>query len=283
MPEPTVSVDCAIWRSQGVTAGKRVVPEETAVGFSYEGGTYAVMMATPQDLEDFALGFSLTEGLVSSAADIRQLEIVAHDAGIELRMWLVEPRAAALSERRRHLAGPTGCGLCGIESLEEAVRTLPRAPDGPTFEAAEIMQALESLSPRQELNRQTRAVHAAAFWQPDKALAAVREDVGRHNALDKLAGALLRDGVPRHNGMVLLTSRVSVEMVQKTAIIGAPLIAAVSAPTALAIRTAEKAGITLAAVARTDGFEIFAHPQRIKETSKETTVQETARESAHVA
>jgi FdhD protein len=283
MPEPTVSVDCAIWRSQGVTAGKRVVPEETAVAFSYEGGTYAVMMATPQDLEDFALGFSLTEGLVSSAADIRQLEIVAHDAGIELRMWLVEPRAAALSERRRHLAGPTGCGLCGIESLEEAVRTLPRAPDGPTFEAAEIMQALESLSPRQELNRQTRAVHAAAFWQPDKALAAVREDVGRHNALDKLAGALLRDGVPRHNGMVLLTSRVSVEMVQKTAIIGAPLIAAVSAPTALAIRTAEKAGITLAAVARTDGFEIFAHPQRIKETSKETTVQETARESAHVA
>src|SRR6516165_911838 len=283
MPEPTVSIDCAIWRSQGVTAGKRVVPEETAVAFSYEGGTYAVMMATPQDLEDFALGFSLTEGLVSSAADIRQLEIVAHDAGIELRMWLVEPRAAALSERRRHLAGPTGCGLCGIESLEEAVRTLPRAPDGPTFEAAEIMQALESLSPRQELNRQTRAVHAAAFWQPDKALAAVREDVGRHNALDKLAGALLRDGVPRHNGMVLLTSRVSVEMVQKTAIIGAPLIAAVSAPTALAIRTAEKAGITLAAVARTDGFEIFAHPQRIKETSKETTVQETARESAHVA
>jgi FdhD protein len=283
MPEPTVSVDSAIWRSQGVTAGKRVVPEETAVAFSYEGGTYAVMMATPQDLEDFALGFSLTEGLVSSAADIRQLEIVAHDAGIELRMWLVEPRAAALSERRRHLAGPTGCGLCGIESLEEAVRTLPRAPDGPTFEAAEIMQALESLSPRQELNRQTRAVHAAAFWQPDKALAAVREDVGRHNALDKLAGALLRDGVPRHNGMVLLTSRVSVEMVQKTAIIGAPLIAAVSAPTALAIRTAEKAGITLAAVARTDGFEIFAHPQRIKETSKETTAQETARESAHVA
>lgn len=283
MPEPTVSVDNAIWRSQGVTAGKRVVPEETAVAFSYEGGTYAVMMATPQDLEDFALGFSLTEGLVSSAADIRQLEIVAHDAGIELRMWLVEPRAAALSERRRHLAGPTGCGLCGIESLEEAVRTLPRALDGPQFEAAEIMRALESLGPRQELNRQTRAVHAAAFWHPDKALAAVREDVGRHNALDKLAGALLRDGVPRHNGMVLLTSRVSVEMVQKTAIIGAPLIAAVSAPTALAIRTAEKAGITLAAVARTDGFEIFAHPQRIKETSKETTVQETARESAHVA
>jgi FdhD protein len=279
MPEPTAPVDCAIWRRQGVTAGKRIVPEETAVAFSYDGGTYAVMLATPQNLEDFAIGFSLTEGLVSSAADIRQLDIVEHDAGIELRMWLVEPRAAALSERRRHLAGPTGCGLCGIESLEEAVRSLPRVPEGAAFAPAEIMRALESLSPRQELNRQTRAVHAAAFWHPDNGLVAVREDVGRHNALDKLAGALLRDAVPRHDGMVLLTSRVSVEMVQKTAIIGAPLIVAVSAPTALAIRTADMAGITLAAVARSDGFEVFAHPQRIKEISKETTTQETA----HVA
>jgi FdhD protein len=273
--EPAASVECAIWRRHGVTAGQRIVPEEAAIAFSYDGGTYAVMMATPQNLEDFALGFSLTEGLIAAAADIRQLDIVEHDGGIELRMWLVEPRAAALSERRRHLAGPTGCGLCGIESLEEAVRSLPRVPDGATFAPAEIMRALESLGPRQELNRQTRAVHAAAFWHPDQGLVAVREDVGRHNALDKLAGALARGGVSRDNGMVLLTSRVSVEMVQKTAIIGAPLIVAVSAPTALAVRTADMAGITLAAVARSDGFEIFAHPQRIKETGKETKTQET--------
>jgi FdhD protein len=273
--EPAVSVESTIWRRQGATAGQRIVPEETAVAFSYDGGTYAVMMATPQDLEDFALGFSLTEGLIAGAGDVRQFEIVEHDAGIELRIWLAEPRAAALSERRRHLAGPTGCGLCGIESLEEAARSLPRVPDGAVFTAAEIMRALETLGPRQELNRRTRAVHAAAFWHPAKGLVAVREDVGRHNALDKLAGALARAGVSRDNGMVLLTSRVSVEMVQKTAIIGAPLIVAVSAPTGLAVRTAEMAGITLAAVARSDGFEIFAHPQRIKDGVKETTIEET--------
>jgi FdhD protein len=270
MREPVTSVDCSIWRHQGKTAGKRIIPEETAVAFSYDGGTYAVMMATPQNLEDFAVGFSLTEGLVSSAAEIRQLDIVEHDSGVELRMWLAEPRAAALNQRRRHLAGPTGCGLCGIESLDEAVRSVPRVRDGATFSPTEIMRALDALSPRQELNRQTRAVHAAAFWRRDAGLAAVREDVGRHNALDKLAGALARDTVQSQDGMVLLTSRVSVEMVQKTAVIGAPLIVAVSAPTALAVRTAETAGITLAAIARSDGFEIFSHPQRIKDVEKET-------------
>jgi FdhD protein len=270
MRKPVTSVDCTIWRHQDATAGKRIVPEETAVAFSYDGGTYAVMMATPQNLEDFAVGFSITEGLVSSAADIRQLDIVEHDSGIELRMWLAEPRATALNERRRHLAGPTGCGLCGIESLDEAVRSVPCVREGATFSPTEIMRALDALSPRQELNRQTRAVHAAAFWRPETGLAAVREDVGRHNALDKLAGALARDAAHSQEGIVLLTSRVSVEMVQKTAVIGAPLIVAVSAPTALAVRTAETAGITLVAVARSDGFEIFSHPQRIKEASKET-------------
>ena len=270
MRAPATSADSAVWRRAGVTVGKRLVPEETAVAFSYDGGTYAVMMATPQNLDDFALGFSLTEGIAASPADIRQLDIVEHEAGVELRMWLAEPRATALVERRRHLAGPTGCGLCGIESLEEAVRTLPRIADETTFAPAEIMQALDALAPRQELNRQTRAVHAAAFWRPGAGLLALREDVGRHNALDKLAGALMTGGVPAPGGVVLLTSRVSVEMVQKTAMIGAPVIVAVSAPTALAIRTAEAAGITLAAIARSDGFELFSHPQRIKERNAET-------------
>jgi FdhD protein len=272
--QPTAAVRSSTWRRQGTSEGERVVPEETAIAFAYEGGTYAVMMATPQDLEDFAVGFSFTEGLIASPADIRQFEVVEHEAGLELRMWLTEPRAAALSERRRYLAGPTGCGLCGIESLEGAMRPARHVDGGGSFAPAEIMRALEALPPRQVLNRQTRAVHAAALWLPGIGLGAVREDVGRHNALDKLAGAMLRAGLDGQNGMVLLTSRVSVEMVQKTAAVGVPVLVAVSAPTALALRTAEQAGITVVGIARGDGFEVFTHPRRV--------ATETAKEKDHV-
>lgn len=263
MPPPVTRVVRSAWHRQGVTGGDRIIPEESPVAFTYNGGTHAVMMATPQDLEDFAIGFSLTEGVVSRREDIRQLEVVEQGAGIELRMWLSDANATALSERRRHMAGPTGCGLCGIDSLEEAVRPVPLVGEGRVFGPAEVMRALEALAPRQELNMQTRAVHAAAFWQPEIGLVAVREDVGRHNALDKLCGALARTEARADGGLVLLTSRVSVEMVQKAAAIGAPVIVAVSAPTALAVRTAAAANITLVAVARSDGFEIFTHPRRI--------------------
>jgi len=266
---PTARVVRSAWRHEGIAGGERVIPEETAVAFTYNGGSYAVMMATPQDLEDFALGFSITEGIVASLEDIHQLDILEMDAGIELRMWLNEPCAGVLNDRRRHLAGPTGCGLCGIESLTEALRPPPRVRDGQVVTPSDIMRALETLAPRQELNRQTRAVHAAAFWQPHAGLVTLREDVGRHNALDKLGGALARAGVRGQTGLVLLTSRVSVEMVQKAAVIDVPVLVAVSAPTALAVRTAEGAGITLVAVARGDGFEIFTHPQRI---AQETVV-----------
>jgi len=275
MREPTTTVRTTVWRRQGASAGQRIIPDETAVAFTYEGGTHAVMMATPHDLEDFALGFSLTEGIIAAASDIRQLDIVEQDAGIELRMWLTEPRATALTARRRHLAGPTGCGLCGIDSLEEATRPIARVAEGGHVTPADIMRAIEALPPLQQLNRQTRAVHAAAFYQRTAGVVAVREDVGRHNALDKLAGALTRAAVPGGSGFIVLTSRVSVEMVQKSAVIGAPLLVAVSAPTALAVRTAEAAGITLVAIARGDGFEVFTGPERIKDLTQ-TTVPHVA-------
>jgi FdhD protein len=185
------------------------------------------------------------------------------DDGIELRMWLAPSRADRLSERRRHIAGPTGCGICGIDSIAEAVRPAAIVAKGRSFSPREIMAAMRSISSLQQINIETRAVHAAAFWTPSRGIVSLREDVGRHNALDKLAGALAQDRISASEGMVLLTSRVSVEMVQKTAAMGAPVMVAVSAPTALAVRMADASGITLVAIARADGFEVFTHPGRL--------------------
>jgi FdhD protein len=263
MPNPVRTVGRQVWRDGRLSEGSRAIPEETAIALTYNGGTYAVMMATPQDLRDFAIGFSLSEGIVVSAADIESFEIMELDDGIELRMWLAQSRADRLSERRRHIAGPTGCGLCGIDSITEAVRPAAIVAPGQSFSSQDIMTAMQSLPPLQTLNIETRAVHAAAFWTPARGIVALREDVGRHNALDKLAGAVSQDNISAGEGMVLLTSRVSVEMVQKTAAMGAPMMVAVSAPTALAVSMADKAGITLAAIARADGFEVFTHPDRI--------------------
>jgi FdhD protein len=263
MHDPVRSVQRTVWRRDGASASLRAVPEETALAITYNGGTYAVMMGTPQNLHDFAVGFSLSEGVVSSAAEIRSFEAVEFDDGVELRMWLETGTAEGVSARRRQIAGPTGCGLCGIDSISEAVKPAANVGAGREFTPEQILAAMGALSPLQTINLETRAVHAAAFWTPAPGVIALREDVGRHNALDKLAGALARAGVDASEGMVLLTSRVSVEMVQKAAAMGAPLLAAVSAPTALAIRMANEAGITLVAIARSDGFEIFTHPQRV--------------------
>ena len=268
MRDPVRTFNRKVWHEGGseqdsLAEGTRLIPEETPIALTYNGGTYAVMMGTPSDLEDFAIGFTLSEGIIQSPDDIDSFEIVDLDDGVELRMWLQPSKADRLSERRRHIAGPTGCGLCGIDSIAEAIRPAAIVAPGPSFLPREIMAAMQAIPPLQPINIETRAVHAAAFWTPARGIVALREDVGRHNALDKLAGALAREKLAAGEGMVLLTSRVSVEMVQKTAAMGAPLLVAVSAPTALAVRMAEAAGITLAAVARADGFEIFTHPCRI--------------------
>ena len=250
-------------RAGSLISGARQVPEETAVAFCYNGSCHAVMMATPADLEDFAVGLSLTEEIIGCAEDISDVQIVSGESGVELRMWVTESRMRPYSARRRHLAGPTGCGLCGIESLHEASRPARLVGTGIHLAPEIVSWALATLSPAQTLNRETRAVHAAAFWEPLRGLIAVREDVGRHNALDKLVGALARKQIEGATGIVLLTSRISVEMVQKTAILGASVLVAVSAPTALAVRVAQACGITLIAVARGADFEIFTHPERI--------------------
>ncbi len=246
-----------------VAASTRWTADEVAVALVHDAGTTAVMMATPSDIADLAIGFALTEGIIESPAEIARLEVVSNDLGLEARLWLVAARSARLARRRRALAGPTGCGLCGVDSLEAATRVLPKATNGLRLSASDIQAALHALSEAQDLGRTTRAAHAAGWWTPGEGLVMAREDVGRHNALDKLAGALAREPVARAPGAVVLTSRVSIEMVQKAAMIGVEAIVAISAPTGLAVEAADQAGITLVAIARDDGFMIFSHPQRI--------------------
>jgi FdhD protein len=262
------------------TPHARSVPAEVPVALVYDSSTYAVMMASPSNLEDFAIGFSLTEGIIASANGIASLDVVHQTAGIELRLWLRPDRGRRLAERRRRIAGPTGCGLCGVESLEAAVPACPRVSAGLAVHPEEIAAAIAALPPAQALHQRTRAVHGAGFWTRTNGLMALAEDVGRHNALDKLIGRLHRERIDAGGGIVLLTSRVSVEMVQKAAVAGAPILVAISAPTALALETAERAGITLAAIARADGFEVFTHPHRINGALHPTAEREAEIEHA---
>jgi FdhD protein len=261
VPPPARLVPRQAWRNGYTVLGERTLAEEVPVAFSYDGATHAVLMATPDDLEDFALGFTYTEGIIATAAEIAELAVLSVADGIVLRMWLTGDRSDAFAARRRRFVGPAGCGMCGLESLAEANRAIPISNYDFQVSRQHIEQAVAALPASQQLNMQTRAVHAAAFWQPDRSL--LREDVGRHNALDKLAGALLRAGWPAAEGIIVLSSRISIELVQKAAMMRAAILVGVSAPTALAVRTAEMAGLTLVGIARDDGFEVFTHPERI--------------------
>jgi FdhD protein len=261
-PDPITRVTVKAWRDRFLEMDRNL-PEESAVALTYDRVTFAVMMASPQDLQDFAVGFSLSEGIIQSPEDILTYELMVLPLGLECRMELRPDRREALEARRRRIAGPVGCGLCGMDSLIEAIR--PPKPVNPTITvpAAKIAAAIRRLPELQLLNRETRAVHAAAFYTPADDALIVREDVGRHNGLDKLIGAVKRAGRQGPEGVVLLTSRVSIELIQKTAALGAGIIVAVSVPSARAVREAEAAGMTLIAVARDDGFEIFTRPDRI--------------------
>jgi FdhD protein len=280
MPKASTRVPSLRVTKAGVEDTSRLIPEEVPVALVYDGATHAVMMASPQDLEDFAIGFSLSEGIIASRSEIRELEFVEYDKGLEARMWLTPASGRTHAERRRRIAGPTACGLCGVESLDAAVPEPKRVGDSATATPEEIHKALAAMPALQTLNAATRAVHAAAFWDGAVgSIALVREDVGRHNALDKLIGAMTVAGLDPARGFVVLTSRVSVEMVQKAAYLGAEIVVAVSAPTALALRVAETAGITLVAVARPDAFEIFTHPHRISLAAQ--VVGDGDRQEAH--
>jgi FdhD protein len=264
---PSEEVARLSWRDGSFLRGRRSIPEEVPVALTYDGSTHAVMMATPGDLEDFAVGFSITEEIVDGPDDIETLEIIEVDGGVEARMWLKPALAKRQLGRRRNVLGPTGCGLCGVESIAQAIKPLSPVESQLTIRPELLLDAMAELQSSQTLNAKTRAVHAAGLFHPKEALI-VREDVGRHNALDKLIGAAKRAHRHAATATVLLTSRISVELVQKTARLGAPIIAAVSAPTALAVRVAEAAGITLVAILRSDGFEIFTYPERIAQEAR---------------
>lgn len=242
-------------------------PQEAPVAIVIDGMSQAVLMATPHDLRDFALGFALTEGLIAAPADVEGYEAAEVEAGgfaaVEARLWLRPGLAAGLAERRRRMVGPVGCGLCGVDSIAQALPEIVAVTSEWRMAAPDVGRAMDALSQGQILRRETPAIHGAAFW--DGASALVREDVGRHNALDKLAGALagrLQDG---GQGAIIMSSRLSVDLVQKAARIGAPILIGASAPTELAVAWADRAGITLIARARGDSFDLYTHPRRMTE------------------
>ncbi|MGB8328114.1 MAG: formate dehydrogenase accessory sulfurtransferase FdhD [Steroidobacteraceae bacterium] len=260
---PIRTVGVQRWDAHGTVATTDQVAEEAPIALIFHSVPHVVMLATPADLEDFAIGFTLSEALVAEASEIRGVEVETGPQAIDVRITIASERFAALLQQRRNLLGRTGCGLCGAETLEQAVRVPRQLAGGVKVSVEELHRALAELSSRQPLNQRAGSVHAAAWAVPGRGVQYVREDVGRHNALDKLIGALVRDKVDRSTGFAIITSRASYEMVLKSATVGITFLAAVSAPTAFAIRVAEQAGLTLVGFARADQHVVYAHGARL--------------------
>lgn len=262
-PRTSSTVSVQRWRDGRVEAVLDEVAEETAIAFSYNGVAHVVMLATPADLEDLATGFTVSEAVVARGEEIRSVEVVRAEESLEVRIGIAAGRFSELLRRRRNLAARSGCGLCGAETVEQAIRQPLPVTSGIEITTAELHAALGELRGRQKLNARTGSVHAAAWALPGMGIQVVREDVGRHNALDKVIGALVRARADFAAGYMIVTSRASYEMVQKSAIVGVPLLAAVSAPTALAVRLAEQSGLTLIGFARERQHVVYANGQRL--------------------
>jgi FdhD protein len=243
------------------------IAEEVPVSLVYNGVPHVVMLATPTNLEEFALGFSITEGIIKTPQELLSARIYNRSNGIEVYLQIPKQRFDCLADKGRNLTGRTGCGLCGASTLQQAIRQ-PNIVNGDlTLSASELFSALADIKLRQKLNQLTGSVHAAAWVVPGQGVVDIREDVGRHNALDKLIGLLLRSGRNLASGFVIVTSRASYELVQKAACVGITMLAAISAPTGLAIRLADEAGLTLIGFARDDQHVVYTHPQRLTHTN----------------
>lgn len=262
------------WSGAAATRAEDLVAEEVPVALVYGGISHAVMLATPQDLDDFALGFSLSEGILEMPRELHDLDVVVQPSGIEARMEIAAERMSVLKMQRRTLAGRTGCGLCGLDSLDQLVGRMARLAQASRpgrevgcglagIAGAALQRAAAELQARQALFHLTGAVHAAAWCDCTGRVLLVREDVGRHNALDKLIGAQRAGGAEFAGGFLLMTSRASVEIVQKAATVGIDVVAAVSAPTGMAVRMAEAAGVTLIGFARGERYSVYSHPGRL--------------------
>lgn len=252
-------------RWQGVQRSQQLdyVAEEVPISLIYNGLPHVVMLASPTNLTEFALGFSMTEGIIQSPEELLSVKLYNHTDGIEVQCKIPEQRFVCMADKGRNLTGRTGCGLCGATTLKQAIREPKLVSGDLTVAATDLQHALANLKQQQPLNQLTGSVHAAAWVVPEQGIIALREDVGRHNALDKLIGFVLRNKQAVSKGYVVVTSRASYEMVQKTTAAGITLLAAISAPTGLAIRLAETAGLTLIGFARDDQYVVYAHPQRL--------------------